>query len=124
MAYKIFEAPNGDKWEVWLVVPTDAERRKGERRVARGSPALSYSGPERRTGGDRRTRVSGGRTVLSPDLVSGWLCFESEPGEKRRLVPVPDGWDLATDEKLWAWCELAAVVTRCGPRREELGPER
>jgi len=120
VAYKIFEGPNGVKWEVWLVVPTEAERRRGERRVAHGSAALRYSGPERRAGPDRRTRVSSARTVLSPDFESGWLCFESAQGEKRRLVPVPGGWDSAANEELWSWCEAAMVVNKCGPLREEL----
>ena len=120
MAYKIFEGPNGVKWEVWLVVPTEAERRRGERRVAHKSAAPRYSGPERRVGPDRRTRISSGRTLLGPDFESGWLCFESDQGEKRRLVPVPDGWERAGDDELWAWCGTAAVVNKCGPLREEL----
>ncbi len=121
MAYKIFEGQDGSKWEVWLVVPTDAERRRGERRVAHRSAAVQYSGPERRVGPERRTRPSGVRTVVSPDFESGWLCFESDLGEKRRLAPVPDGWEGATHEALWGWCEAAMVVNKCGPLREELG---
>ena len=120
MAYKIFEGQNGAKWEVWLVIPTDAERRRGERRVAHRPAALIYSGPERRVGPDRRTRPSGGRTVVSPDFESGWLCFESDQGEKWRLAPVPEGWEVAEDDELWAWCKTAVVVVKCGPKRQEL----
>lgn len=120
VAYKIFEAPNGVKWEVWLVIPTDAERRRGERRVAHRSASLQYSGPERRVGPDRRTRVTSARTVLNPEFESGWLCFESAQGEKRRLVPVPMAWESAANEELWSWCEAALVVKKCGPLREEL----
>ncbi len=122
MSYKLFEGPNGIKWEVWMVVPTESERRRGERRVANRSTALLYTGPERRTGPDRRAKAGAGRTVVSPDLESGWLCFESAEGEKRRLAPVPDDWERATSEKLWVWCEAAMQVVKCGPRREELGP--
>ncbi len=120
MAYKIFESPNGTKWEVWLVVPTEAERRRGERRAAHRPAALAYSGPERRNGPDRRTKVSTGRTVVAADFEGGWLCFESDEGEKRRLAPVPDAWEGAPKEKLWEWCEAATQVVKCGPRREEL----
>ncbi|HWL39758.1 MAG TPA: hypothetical protein VNO75_05925 [Gemmatimonadaceae bacterium] len=123
MAYKIFEGPDGTKWEVWLVVPTEAERRRGERRASHRSSALTYTGPERRVGPDRRTKLSGGRTVVAVDFESGWLCFESDQGEKRRLAPVPTGWDAAEKERLWDWCEAATVVVKCGPRREELGPD-
>jgi hypothetical protein len=120
VAYKIFAAPNGSKWEVWLVVPTEAERRRGERRVAHGSAAIGYLGPERRVGPERRKRISGGRTVVSAGFEHGWLCFESAEGEKRRLAPVPEAWDNAPDDKLWLWCSVATPVVACGPRREEL----
>jgi hypothetical protein len=46
----------------------------------------------------------------------GWLCFESEEGEKRRLVPVPDAWETAKADKLWLWCRAAVSVMKCGPR--------
>lgn len=122
MAYKLFEGPDGTKWEVWLVVPTDAERRRGERRTAHKSASLLYKGPERRVGPDRRTRHSSGRTVVAADFEHGWLCFESADGEKRRLAPVPEKWEEAENDKLWLWCTAAIEVAKCGPRREELGP--
>ncbi len=121
VAYKIFEGSDGNRWEVWLVVPTEAERRRGERRVVQRSGGLAYSGPERRVGPDRRSKVSTGRTVVTPEFEKGWLCFERAEGEKRRLAPVPEGWESASDKELWEWCEAAAVVNKCGPRREELG---
>ena len=120
MSYQIFESPAGTKWEVWLVVPTEAERRRGERRAVHKSPALAYSGPERRVGAERRVKPSVGRAVVAAYFEGGWLCFESEDGEKRRLAPVPGAWNEADKEKLWQWCEAATVVGKCGPSREEL----
>jgi hypothetical protein len=57
-----------------------------------------------------------GRTVVSPGFEHGWLCFESDAGEKRRLAPVPGGWEDADSDKLWMWCRAATPVIECGPR--------
>ena len=115
MAYKTFESPDGTKWEVWRVLPTSAERRKSQRRSFAGSTSTSYDGPERRIG-DRRLFGSDGQKFVSAGYENGWLCFESESGEKRRLAPVPDSWENATMEKLWMWCRAATQVLKCGPR--------
>lgn len=114
MAYKLFEAPDGSKWEVWAVMPTSQERRQTQRRKV--SSALSgYRGPERRVSVDRRREDSSGKTLVSPGFEKGWLCFESTSGEKRRLVPIPDGWETAPADKLWLWCRNAAEVPKCDP---------
>jgi hypothetical protein len=34
-----------------------------------------------------------------PGLEEGWLCFQGGE-EKRRLTPVPSGWESFPDEKL------------------------
>ncbi len=41
--------------------------------------------------------------------AAGWLGFESE-SERRRLHPVPQGWDTAADDALWAWLAAATPV--------------
>jgi hypothetical protein len=111
--YKSFEAPDGGRWSVWRVIPTSAERRKKDRRVATSS---AYAGVERRRTPDRRSRSMGTRTRMVAGYENGWLCFESEQGEKRRLVPVPESWEAATADKLWMWCRAAERVVKCGPR--------
>lgn len=116
MPYKSFEARDGAKWSVWPVFPTAAERRRSERRVAAASAAVTYAGRERRNTPDRRVRATGTRTVLSAAYENGWLCFESEAGEKRRLVPVPDTWDTASPDRLWLWCRAAVSVLKGEPR--------
>lgn len=114
MPYKIFDAPDGTHWEVWTVVPTTTERRQVQRRKV--SSALSgYRGPERRVRVERRREDWGGRAVVSPGFEHGWLCFECTNGEKRRLVPIPDGWETAAPDKLWEWCQQAAEVPKCDP---------
>ena len=114
MPYKLFSAPDGTHWEVWAVVPTSVERRQVQRRKV--SSALSgYRGPERRVKVERRREDAGGRAVVSPGFEHGWLCFESTSGEKRRLVPIPEGWETATPDRLWEWCEQAKEVGKCDP---------
>ena len=56
------------------------------------------------------------RTVVGAGFETGWLCFESEDGEKRRLSPVPDDWEGAAMDKLWLWCRAAKEVAKCDPR--------
>ena len=50
-----------------------------------------------------RRQLAPGRpapTRLSPEMESGWLAFQSEGGERRRVVPTPDGWDGLSDADL------------------------
>lgn len=111
MALRNFRDSRGAEWRVWDVVPhvaSGGERRGRDRRVA----ALpTYTGPERRRGRDRRVRTPG---LLTPGLERGWLCFEAE-ADKRRLTPVPAGWDEAPDEELEGLLKRARPVTRRGP---------
>jgi hypothetical protein len=48
--------------------------------------------------------------VIGP-MVSGWLTFESEES-RRRLVPIPAGWESATVSELREYCRLAEDVVR------------
>lgn len=51
---------------------------------------------------------------MPPDYRAGWLAFES--GEmKRRLAPIPPGWDLAPDDVLRALLENATEARRSTP---------
>jgi hypothetical protein len=70
----------------------------GGRAPFRAGPAL---------GGDRRRDA----TLFTPGLESGWLCFEAGP-EKRRLTPIPSGWQEAPDDALEGLLERARRVPR------------
>ncbi len=39
-------------------------------------------------------------TRLAPEMASGWLAFQSEAGERRRVVPTPAGWEHLSDAEL------------------------
>jgi hypothetical protein len=108
MAYKTFIDGAGQLWSVWEVRPTYLDRRSGgDRRTApRPTP-------------DRRVRAVPG-AALGAVQDDGWLCFardsEDDPSsgewvEKRRLSPVPVGWESFDDATLSQLC-ARAVLTR------------
>ena len=61
------------------------------------------------------------RTV-SPSYAGGWLTFES-PTDRRRLAPIPTGWESATRELMMHWCARAfqARPPDTDPRPPEAG---
>ncbi|HEY2377336.1 MAG TPA: hypothetical protein VGH98_15270 [Gemmatimonadaceae bacterium] len=62
------------------------------------------------------------RSSLSSDLSErrqAWLLFES-PNDRRRLSPVPDGWDEnASAIQLEQWCGSADRIPPAPERRED-----
>jgi hypothetical protein len=50
---------------------------------------------------------------VAPEMVDGWLAFESAT-EKRRLVPIPDDWTALSDEELATLCARATFVRERG----------
>ena len=107
MTHRQFKDQQGKTWDVWQVHPAAAERRFSARRVA---DEERIDAAERRSGHDRREeRLS--RAPVAAEFAYGWLCFETA-GEKRRLAPVPEGWDRADDETIEQWCCVAKPVVR------------
>ena len=80
----------GREWQVWQVLPS------------------GVSGSEDNV--DSFARVS----LTGTPFAEGWLCFES-PLEKRRLAPIPDGWEHLEDGLLEQLCQRAEAVR---PRAE------
>ena len=72
MAYRTFVDPDGQEWQVWDVLPS--------RESDPGSRALAY---------------------LPSEMAEGWLCFEAGD-QKRRLTPLPAGWEEADDAMIAA----------------------
>lgn len=107
MAFRAFRDSRGAAWQAWAVVPRNQHHRPRagtDRRSA--DPILRYGGPERRGGTERRLRAT-----LTPGLEGGWLVFESA-AEKRRLTPIPSGWDSRSDAELEELCGRARTVPR------------
>lgn len=114
MTHRTFKDKLGKFWDVWQVHPAAAERRFSQRRVRDDDRTDSA---ERRSGRDRRESEtptpppSKHRATVAAEFAYGWLCFETV-GEKRRLAPVPEGWERADDETMEQWCCVAKPVTR------------
>jgi hypothetical protein len=73
-----FTDSTGVEWRVWEVFPS------------RSSPGSSA---------EEMSRTS----LMGSAFANGWLCFESLT-EKRRLAPIPDGWERRSPrqmEELW-----------------------
>jgi len=116
LSYRTFVDSTGKRWEVWLVTPAAAERRKVDRRApGGGTGADKFPGfSDRRRTPERRQSLFRRNIQVASEYSSGWLCFESE-GDKRRLAPVPDGWYQAGTDRLATLLEAAKRVVKCAP---------
>lgn len=56
---------------------------------------------------------------IAPELAAGWVAFESENGERRRLAPIPEGWYESGPSGLLGLLERARLVLE---RRTPLHP--
>ena len=61
-------------------------------------------------------------TILPQEWKEGWLTFESE-GEKRRLAPVPSGWERLSPERLELLSRMAQPTIPSARHRELLRRE-
>ena len=52
----------------------------------------------------------------------GWLVFESDDGDKRRLAPYPPDWGSISAFELERWCMRATRVPPAPERRAEDKP--
>jgi hypothetical protein len=102
MSLRQFTDNNGRVWEVWETRP---------------ATTLSSSLRERiRSLHNAPTAAS-----MMQGLEQGWLTFRAG-AEKRRLSPVPEKWDDASDEQLARWWKKASIVP-LGPGEEQRQPE-
>jgi hypothetical protein len=104
MPHRQFTDSKRTTWEVWEVEPGRAERRLAAA-DRRRSP---------RTSGERRRVADRARVRIRSDLSHGWLAFESKH-DKRRLTPIPTGWEALDASALERLCDQAKSVGR--PRR-------
>jgi len=104
MAYRTFVDENGSYWQTWDVRPERVERRSIQRR--KNLPE-EWTGEERRLG--HRRKMERRRLMLDEGLTKGWLLFESLR-EKRRLAPIPSGWETFTQTQLRMLAEKARLV--------------
>jgi hypothetical protein len=102
MAHREFTDSKRVTWNVWDVYPT-----LGDRRVPLGDRRRFMRETE-----ERRESFNAAR--VSPEYLRGWLAFQSGE-ERRRLAPVPTGWEALDEADLERLCQVATPVSR--PRR-------
>lgn len=110
MAHRTFVDRQGVQWQVWDVRPTWAwaDRRHTERR--RRATQRDAANPERRKD-ERRGSGSGGTGALpvGGGFDDGWLTFEAD-GARRRLAPIPEGWETLPELTLAELCRRSVDV--------------
>ena len=118
MSHRTFTDSNGVQWNAWAVVPQWADRRAGKDRRARSADDDDVDPPvlEHRRRPDRRQGLPDQfpRIRLAGGLDGGWIAFESAR-ERRRLSPIPAGWETLPDAELERMCRSAAPAAP--PRR-------
>ena len=119
MPARTFTDDLGIGWIVWQVGPAWAERRSGQDRRVLDVEALERDAFDRRHHGDRRgdhpdVESNGALRVKIPKhMVSGWLAFEGR-AVRRRLSPIPSGWEEASDAELSCYCAKAKAARVLG----------
>ena len=122
MAQRVFRDQGGVEWVVVDVMPDVGNRRAGADRRQSLAPDIVV---ERRLN-DRRVRARP-RVLLGSELESGWLYFQTDADAeraRRRLAPIPPGWESLPDVELAALLARARQVTtgRARVRQAELPP--
>jgi hypothetical protein len=100
MSLRPFTDSRGEHWQVWDVVP----------QYVTGGGFPNAQRPAAMDCGDDANELRGAGG-LTGEMEDGWLCFESST-EKRRLHPIPRGWEERSDEELEALCGAAEPVRR------------
>ena len=106
MPLREFTDSTGKAWKVWDVHPGKGNDRPDQER-RNPDPILLYRGEERRSGKDGRARNAYRRIIP----LNEWLAFESGD-EKRRLSPIPAGWQDKSDAELEELVRAAERVDR------------
>lgn len=98
VALREFADERGRIWQVCDVLPTYVERRSGTDRRRQPRP-----------GTRERRQKRQHRMAVAPRFRSGWLVFETR-SERRRLGPIPPGWEYWPDNQLRVLLHDAEVL--------------
>ena len=83
----------GVEWRVWEVYPSKTSPLSGADEMGR-------------------------RSLMGSAFADGWLCFESD-SEKRRLAPIPEGWEHRNQLQMEALLQQASIVAPRRPRASD-----
>lgn len=110
IVYREFGDSNGTRWRVWEVVPPAKTDEVLSRLPTAAPQNASAEIIERRN-------VQNERRAL---WTKGWLLFESV-SQRKRLIPIPSNWNVATEAELDAMCQSARDVTGEAPSQDPKG---
>ena len=105
MAHREFLDAGGTQWTVWDVHPAAAMSLLRAPALA-GDSGAAASGER-----DDQGVTRAANEYVEATLAAGWLCFESG-AEKRRLAPIPSGWETLPLDSLPFLCGRAVPVVR------------
>ena len=88
MAHRQYRDEADVLWQVWDIHPMEVSQQLSQERDLGDTPTTTT------------------HMAVSGELAGGWLCFESAR-EKRRLWPIPAGWERLTDAELTRLCDAA-----------------
>jgi len=108
MPHRQFLDSHGTLWTVWDVHPSRVQRDLDLARHAR-------------LGDGTAERAEHAALRIDALYASGWLCFDSGR-EKRRLAPIPSGWESLDASGLAALFESAEQVRRSRRVEESIHP--
>jgi hypothetical protein len=117
MPLRSFRSSSGAEWRVWSVLPGRAgeqERRHGYDRRS-PDPIFRPPTPDRRVSPDRRQ--SPGESAFG----EGWLVFECG-SERRRLMPIPPGWEVRSEADLERLCGRATPAAKTPQPADGIAP--
>lgn len=99
--FREFTDSRGLHWRIWRVTPSDSARG-----AVSTPPQGVASSPERaaRIARDESRRA---------EWTQGWLLFETA-GQRKRLIPIPEGWTVASAAALEVMCDSAKPVREPG----------
>jgi hypothetical protein len=112
VAQRVFRDQGGVEWVVVDVMPDVGNRRAGVDRRMSSAPEVVIE--RRRAAAERRMRARP-RVLLGSDLERGWLYFQpdSQPElGRRRLAPIPPGWESLPEAELAALLAQARQVSK------------
>ena len=94
MALRRFRSAEGREWQVWETYPSRNLNRTALDRYMANQPVKDGVQP----------------VAVRPQYSRGWLTFLAG-GERRRLVPIPAGWETADDAHLRLYLGNAKPAT-------------
>jgi hypothetical protein len=95
MALREFADSSGQVWQAWDTHP------KGVGHLSKGESAFT------RFVANTAKREGKEPTTVRDQYAEGWLTFKLA-SDRRRLTPIPDGWELADDATLLRYLGLAS----------------